>query len=147
MVSDVAKESTIPFIINDYIDIAISLDVDGVHTGQDDISICEQRKLMGPHKIIGRTAHDFEQGFSAQQAGADYVSAGPIWPTPSKPGRDGIGFDYLEKAAKQLTIPYVAIGGVNHANIDQVMKYNPPLVGLIRDYENIPRLIKTYFSN
>ena len=134
-----------PFIINDYLDIALAIDADGIHTGQGEIPIEEQRKLLGPHKLIGRTAHSLEQGIIAQKEGADYVSAGPIWPTPSKPGRDGIGFDYLKKASEALSIPYVAIGGINHDNIEQIMQYNPPLVGMIRDYKHIPEMAAAYF--
>ena len=76
----------------------------------------------------------------AQADGADYVSVGPIWDTPSKPNRAGIGFDYLKEANTQLTIPFVAIGGINTGNIDDILPYSPPLIGLIRDFENIPSL-------
>ena len=72
----------------------------------------------------------------AQQSGADYVSVGPIWETPSKPGRACIGFDYLKKAAK-LDIPYVAIGGINKTNIDSIIKYKPPLIAVIRAYKDV----------
>ena len=61
---------------------------------------------------MGRTSHTLEQGLLAQEQGADYVSVGPIWDTPSKPGRPGIGLDYLKRASTELHIPYVAIGGV-----------------------------------
>lgn len=145
-IKPVAKEHHIPFIINDYLDIALALDLSGVHTGQDDIPIAEQRKLLGPHKLLGRTAHSLEQGLAAEKAGADYVSCGPIWPTPSKPGRDGIGFDYLAAAKTELTVPYVAIGGINRDNVAEVMAFNPPLVGIIRDYKAIPSIQDTYFN-
>ena len=147
IIKPLAEEKKIPFIMNDFLDIALALDLDGLHTGQNEIPIQEQRKLLGPHKIIGRTAHSLEQGKAAEKDGADYVSCGPIWPTPSKPGREGIGFDYLEQAQTQLSVPYVAIGGINHQNIDQVMNYNPPLVGLIRDYEKIPAMTQQFFDS
>jgi thiamine-phosphate pyrophosphorylase len=139
--SKLAKAAGIPFIVNDFLDIAQLVDADGLHTGQDDISIMEQRKLLGSHKIIGRTTHSLEQGVKAEKEGADYVSVGPIWDTPSKPNRPGIGFDYLKVASKELTIPFVAIGGVNMSNIGQVLPFEPPLVGLIRDYESIPDIL------
>ncbi|MBT5856160.1 thiamine phosphate synthase [bacterium] len=135
-----AKDAGIPFIINDYLDIAKSLNADGLHTGQDDIPISDQRQLLGPHKLIGRTTHDLEQGLIAQSDGADYVSVGPIWDTPSKPNRPGIGMDYLQAASTELHIPYVAIGGINHSTIDQVIPLSPPLIGLIRDYDRIPEM-------
>ncbi|MDA1354297.1 MAG: thiamine phosphate synthase, partial [bacterium] len=93
-----------------------------------------------PHKLLGRTTHSLDQGVVAQADGADYVSVGPIWDTPSKPNRAGIGFDYLKEANTQLTIPFVAIGGINTGNIDDILPYSPPLIGLIRDFENIPSL-------
>jgi thiamine-phosphate pyrophosphorylase len=137
-IAPVAKEKGIPFIVNDYLDIALLVDADGLHTGQDDLSVSEQRKIFGEHKIIGRTTHTLEQGLSAEKEGADYVSVGPIWETPSKPGRDGIGFDYLSKAQSQLSIPFVAIGGVNSENLSDLLSFNPPLIGLIRDFDRIP---------
>ncbi|MGE4170496.1 MAG: thiamine phosphate synthase [Candidatus Margulisiibacteriota bacterium] len=130
----------IPLIINDFIDIALLVNADGVHTGQDDLAIGFQRQLLGPHRIIGRTTHSLDQGLQAQAEGADYISVGPIWETPSKPGRAGIGFDYLADASAHLTVPYVAIGGVNRGNIEAVLAHNPPMVGLIRDFEAIPEL-------
>ena len=96
---DIVKNYDTPFIINDFIDIAITVDADGLHTGQDDIALPYLRNIFGPHKILGRTT-TLEQGLKAQEQGADYVSVGPIWETPSKPGRPGIGFDYLKKPMK-----------------------------------------------
>ncbi len=132
-----SKEKGIPFIINDYLDIALLVDADGLHTGQDDVSVSELRSVFGEHKLLGRTTHDFEQGKVAQSQGVDYVSVGPIWETPSKPGRAGIGFDYLSRA-KELDIPFVAIGGINYDLLDKVLSYGPPLIGLIRDFNRIP---------
>jgi thiamine-phosphate pyrophosphorylase len=132
-----AKAAGVPFLVNDFLDIAMQVDADGLHTGQDDIPVNELRSIWGEHKLYGRTTHSLDQGKLAQEQGADYVSVGPIWETPSKPGRDGIGFEYLE-AKSQLNIPVVAIGGVNKSNIELVMKHSPELVGLIRDYENVP---------
>lgn len=132
------KGTSTKFIVNDFLDIALLLDADGLHTGQDDLDIRLLRSLLGDHKVLGRTTHTLEQGVAAQHQGADYVSVGPLWETPSKPGRPGIGFDYLSKASESLTIPYVAIGGIDKTRIEQVMAYSPPLVGLIRDYQQIP---------
>jgi thiamine-phosphate pyrophosphorylase len=140
--SAIPQAATIPLIINDHIDIAIAIDADGLHTGQDDIPIAIQRQLLGPHKIIGRTTHSLNQGLDAQAQGADYVSVGPIYETPSKPNRDGIGLNYLQEAITHLTIPYVAIGGINLKTIDSILYYNPPLIGLIRAHDDIPLLLK-----
>lgn len=136
-----ATVAKIPFIINDDIDIALLVDCDGFHSGQDDLSVTEQRKLLGAHKIIGKTTHDLEQGKIAQAQGADYVSVGPIWETPSKAGRAGIGVDYLRQASTELSIPFVAIGGIDLARFQELLPYSPPLIGLIRDYTNIPEML------
>ncbi len=141
----IAKSYGIPFIVNDYADIALLLDADGFHTGQDDLDITTLRNLFGPHKLLGRTTHTLEQGLEAQAQGADYVSVGPLWETPSKPGRAGIGLSYLEEARAKLSIPYVAIGSISPDTIEQVMRYEPPLVGLIRSYEMVPGILKRYF--
>lgn len=124
-----------PFIINDYLDIAMIVDADGIHTGQDDMSVTELKKLWGEHKLYGRTTHSLEQGKTAEKQGADYASIGPIWETPSKPGRAGIGFDYLSKKS-ELSIPVVAIGGINNSNISEIVAFKPDLVGVIRDYQH-----------
>jgi len=137
----ICKSYQTPFILNDHVDIAIAVDADGVHTGQDDMPISEIRKLFGPHKLIGRTTHTLDQGQQAKKEGADYVSVGPIWETPSKPGRSGIGLDYL-KEAPSLALPYVAIGGINLSNLEKITPFRPPLIGLIRDYKNIPEIKK-----
>ncbi|MCP4051216.1 MAG: thiamine phosphate synthase [bacterium] len=144
-IKKITEKYGVPFIVNDYIDIALYVDADGFHSGQDDISITIQRDITGPHKIIGRTTHNLKQGLKAEEEGADYISVGPLWNTPSKPGREGIGFEYLEQVRSKIKIPYVAIGGINLDRIDQVMKYNPPLIGLIRAYESIEQ-INQYFS-
>ena len=145
IVKSFLKDSDIPFICNDYLDIVQALDLDGLHTGQDDMPIEEQRQLLGPHKIIGRTTSTLTLGKEAEAAGADYVSVGPLWETPSKPGRAAIGFDYLAEA-NQLSIPYVAIGGINKSNVDEVIAYKPPLIAVIRSFEDVPYYMKTLMS-
>ena len=137
-----ARNYAVPFIINDYLDIVLAVDADGLHTGQDDIPVSTLRKLLGPHKLIGRTTHSLTQGLRAQKEGADYVSVGPIWETPSKPGRKGIGLSYLAQAKEQLNIPYVAIGGIDLQTVDALIHLQPPLIGLIRDHLNIPSILK-----
>lgn len=133
------QNSRIPFIINDHIDIALAIRADGLHTGQDDVPLAVQRAILGHQRIIGRTTHDFAQGQKAVTEGADYISVGPIWETPSKPGRAGIGYDYLREVAT-LGIPYVAIGGVSMANIADIATYAPPMIGIIRAHDQIAEI-------
>lgn len=138
-----AEEFQKPLIINDYLDIAQIIDADGIHTGQDDISIADIRKLWSPDKIYGRTTHSLEQGILAREEGASYVSVWPIWATPTKPDREAIGFEYLSRAT-ELGIPFVAIGGVNRENIAQVLPHHPDMIAIVRDYESIPQF-RAYF--
>jgi thiamine-phosphate pyrophosphorylase len=139
-----ARKALVPLIINDYVDIALLCDADGFHSGQDDLDIASIRKLLGPDKIIGRSTQTLQQGLKAQKDGADYVGVGPIFSTPTKPDRSAIGFDYLEQAKSQLTIPYVAIGGINVETMEQIEKFSPPLVAVVRGYQDIPKIMKKY---
>jgi thiamine-phosphate pyrophosphorylase len=136
-----AATPSVPFIINDHIDIALAVDADGLHTGQDDIPISAQRQILGHDKLLGKTTHTLNQGLNAQSEGADYISIGPVWKTPSKPNRDPIGFDYLASAPAHIHIPTVAIGGVNIDTIDQILPHHPTMIGLIRAYHQIPLLL------
>lgn len=136
----IAKQHGIPFIVNDFLDIALIADADGLHIGQDDLEADQLRPLLGANKIIGKTTHSLDQGLVAQAKGADYVSVGPLWETPSKPNREGIGFDYLKAASEKLQIPYVAIGGIDLERAKNIIEYQPPLIGLIRDHDNVPQL-------
>ena len=145
-VSEVSKKHSVPFIVNDYVDIALLVDADGLHTGQDDISVRSLRELMGDEKILGRTTHSLDQGVLAERDGADYVSVGPIYRTPSKPDRDPIGYDYLKKARSSLSIPYVAIGGIDDRSISSVMDCCPPMVGVIRSFDCVPDWIERFYS-
>ena len=141
-----AKLKSTFFIVNDYLDIALLVDAEGLHTGQDDISPSEQRRLLGEHKLIGRTTHSLEQGLAAESQGVDYVSVGPIWDTPSKPNRPGIGLSYLESAQQSLTIPYVAIGGVDDTRVEEIMRFSPPMIGIIRAHDYVAEWTERFFS-
>ncbi|MFA5793509.1 MAG: thiamine phosphate synthase [Candidatus Brocadiia bacterium] len=108
------------FIINDRADLALLSDADGVHLGKDDIAISQARKILGVNRIIGATSHDIKEALSAQRQGADYISVGPFYKTPTKPGLEPNGYGYLGKAVRQLRIPYFLIGGINKGNIGQL---------------------------
>ncbi|MFC1753493.1 thiamine phosphate synthase [Thermoproteota archaeon] len=137
----ILKTTQIPFIVNDYSDIAHHIEADGFHSGQDDLDVNLLREMLGPKMILGRTTHTLKQGLLAQQQGADYVSVGPIYETPSKPGRPAIGYDYLKKAATKLSIPFVAIGGINKSNMSDILEFSPPLIGVVRAYNDIEDML------
>ncbi len=112
----------VPFIVNDHIDIALAVDAEGVHLGQDDLPLREARKLMGPKKIIGISTHALNEALEAQREGADYIGAGPVFETKSKVDVvDPVGLSYIEEVAASISIPFVAIGGIKLHNLNQVL--------------------------
>jgi thiamine-phosphate pyrophosphorylase len=103
------------FIMNDRADIAAIVGADGVHLGQQDLPIAEVRRLLRHGAVIGRSSHDISQARAALNEGADYISVGPIFPTTTK-DRPAVGMAMLQQAAKEITVPIVAVGGINKDN-------------------------------
>ncbi len=119
---ELARQAGIPFIVNDRVDIALAVDADGVHVGQDDMPAPLARKLMGPGKIVGVSVDNLEQALQAEEDGADYVGAGPIFATPTKPdAAPPIGLEGLAEICRRVSIPVVAIGGINERNAAAVI--------------------------
>ncbi len=109
------------FIVNDRVDIALAIDADGVHLGQDDFPVNLARKVMGSEKLIGVSTHSLDQLLSAQKEDCDYIGLGPIYTTDSKPGSRPIGIDYLKEINKSVELPCFAIGGINITNVNNVI--------------------------
>lgn len=120
------------FIVNDRVDLALAVDADGVHLGQDDMPVEWARRMLGQHKIIGRSTHSPEQLESAIAEGADYVGVGPVYETPTKAGRPAAGLDYVRHAAKHCSIPWYAIGGIDTQNIHDVLSAGADRVSVVR---------------
>lgn len=139
------KEYEATFIINDYIDIALLVDADGVHIGQEDLPIKEVRKLLGG-KIIGVSTHNKEQAQKAVEEGADYIGVGPIFSTKTKVDVCApVGFEYLEYVEQNIHIPYVAIGGIKEHNLDEILQRKAKRVCLVTEIvgsKNIQETIK-----
>ncbi|MBN2110535.1 MAG: thiamine phosphate synthase [Methanosarcinaceae archaeon] len=111
------------FLVNDRVDVAMAVDADGVHIGQDDMPISMARKLLGPDKIIGLTVHDVEEAKKAEQSGADYVGLSPIFNTSTKKDAGtGIGPESIRAVKDAICIPVVAIGGINKENCASVVR-------------------------
>jgi thiamine-phosphate pyrophosphorylase len=121
---DAAREFTgtgALFILNDRPDLVEACGADGVHVGQDDATPAEARAAVGPDRIVGRSTHEPAQALAAQaDPDVDYLAIGPVHATPTKPGRPAAGLDYVETAAKTITKPWFAIGGLNKDNVDEV---------------------------
>jgi thiamine-phosphate pyrophosphorylase len=120
------------FIVNDDPWLAQSCDADGVHLGQDDMSVEEAREILGPDTIIGLSTHSKEQLAAAGSSSVDYVSVGPVWETPTKQGRPGVGLGLVEHAAASAPRPFFAIGGIDPSNAAQVVAAGARRLGVVR---------------
>lgn len=122
------------FILNDHIDIALLVDADGVHVGQEDLPVAEVRRLVGPDKIIGLSTHDPEQAKAAVAAGADYIGVGPLFATQTKEDVCApVGLGYLDWVVSHLKLPFVAIGGIKRHNIGEVMGHGAGCCALVSE--------------
>jgi thiamine-phosphate pyrophosphorylase len=117
------KAAGIPFILNDYPDMAAELGADGVHIGQEDGSIYDVRSRIPDGMIIGRSTHSLAQAKQALADGADYIGFGPVFPTPTKAGRPAIGLDDIAEMEREVgsKIPAFCIGGIKPDNLGQVL--------------------------
>ena len=112
------------FIVNDRIDIALAVDADGIHLGQEDMPTKIARKLLGSEKIIGRSTHCLEDIKKAEEEGCDYIGIGSIFPSETKKKLNPIGIDYLRKGLDTTILPAFAIGGINSSNINELNQIN-----------------------
>lgn len=120
------------FIVNDDPYLARACDADGVHVGQDDIAAEEARAILGPDAIIGLSTHSEEQLAASAGEPVDYVSVGPIWETPTKEGRPGVGLGLVSHAATDAPHPFFAIGGIDPSNAEQVVGAGARRLGAVR---------------
>lgn len=121
-----------PFIVNDDPALALELDADGVHVGQEDIAPAAAREILGPDAIVGLSTHSPEQVEAAHNQPVDYISVGPIWETPTKEGRPGTGLELIEHAARVATLPWFAIGGINPSNVEEVVAAGARRICVVR---------------
>ena len=116
----VTKAYSVPFIINDRIDIAQAVEADGVHLGQEDIPIAAARRLLGEDALLGGSVHDLKELKTADDA--DYLGVGTIFPSPTKPDTEAQGLDGLRLIRSRTDRPIVAIGGINDSNVASVIR-------------------------
>lgn len=122
-VKEITQRYKVPLVINDRLDIALAVGADGLHIGQSDLPISVARRLVGDSILIGVSASTVAEAVAAQRAGADYVGAGAVYPTGSKADAGAaIGLDGLAQICAAVSIPVVAIGGVNANNAAAVMQ-------------------------
>lgn len=118
------------FIVNDDAGIAAQVGADGVHVGQEDIPVPAARRVTGG--IVGLSTHSRQQIIAAEPLSPDYIAVGPVFDTPTKPGRPSVGLDLLTFAAEHSAIPWFAIGGIDSNNIDQVVAAGARRIAVVR---------------
>ncbi len=131
-IKELTEGADIPLIINDRLDVALAVDADGVHVGQDDMPAALARQLIGPHKILGVSASTVEEARQAEREGANYVSASPVFTTPTKPDAPPpTGLEGLRAIVEAVNLPVIAIGGIDEKNAAEVMEAGAQGVAVI----------------
>lgn len=136
----ICREAGVPFIVNDHPDVAARIGADGVHLGQDDGSRDDARAIVGANAIVGRSTHSPEQAAAAAVEGFDYIGFGPLFPTPTKLGRPGIGLDDVALVQEELAcrLPVFCIGGIKRSNLDEVLAAGARRAVMVSDLLTAP---------
>ena len=116
-IKPIARQYNVPLLINDRLDIALAVDADGVHVGQEDLPVAVVRRLIGPDKILGATAATVAAAQTAEREGADYIGSGAMFPTLTKPGKQVLPLNMLAQIKQAVQVPVVAIGGITADNL------------------------------
>lgn len=149
---NLCAEHDVLFIMNDYLDLAMAVDADGLHLGQDDLPLRVARQLLPMDKILGGSARTIEQATTAQSEGADYIAVGSMFPTTSKETAVVVGLERLRRIRQAVPLPMVAIGGINQENVAQVLAAGADSVAVINavlgaeDVEEASRQIADKFE-
>lgn len=120
-IKELCKKYHVPFVINDHVNIALSVDADGVHVGQKDMEAGNVRELIGKHKILGVSVQTVEQAILAEKKGADYLGVGAVFHTGSKADAEDISYATLKAICKAVSIPVIAIGGISKENVMELL--------------------------
>jgi len=133
-IRNLTAEAGAIFIVNDHVDLALAVAADGVHLGQDDLPLEAVREITGDGFIIGLSTHSPQQAAEAVERGADYIGVGPIFTTFTKKGVCApVGLEYLDYVAKNIEIPFVAIGGIKESNVGLVRQHGAECVCLVTE--------------
>ena len=111
----------VPLILNDFPELLRDVPAEGAHVGQDDMSVAKARAAAGRPVIIGKSTHSLAQARAAEEEGADYIGFGPLFATPTKPGRPAIGLQDIAAAHAEVKIPIFCIGGIKNENLAEVI--------------------------
>lgn len=139
-------DAKVSFVVNDHVDLAMAVNADGIHVGQDDLPIAEIRRITNNKMFIGLSTHSPEQAKNAIRDGADYIGVGPVFKTYTKKDVcEPVGFEYLDYVVKNINLPFVAIGGIKEDNVGDIVKSGSRCVAMISDIvgaDNIGKKIK-----
>jgi thiamine-phosphate pyrophosphorylase len=124
------------FLLNDRPELAAEADADGVHVGQGDTPVARAREIVGRRRLVGLSTHTEEQVLNA--VGADYIGVGPVYETPTKPGRPAVGLELVRFAARSARVPFFAIGGVGVDNVERVRDAGASRVAVVRALTDSP---------
>ena len=129
----------VPLILNDRPDLVATAGADGVHVGQDDVSVAQARALVGPERIVGLSTHSPAQiDAAASEPEVDYIGVGPVHATPTKPGRPAVGLDLVRYAAAHAATPFFAIGGIDASNAASVRAAGASRIAVVRAITEAP---------
>jgi thiamine-phosphate pyrophosphorylase len=116
------REAGALYVMNDRADLAVVTEADGVHVGQDELSVKEARRIVGPHRLVGVSTHTIEQARQAVLDGADYIGVGPVFPSATKSFTSLAGLELVRQVAAEIALPWFAIGGINAENVGSVLE-------------------------
>jgi thiamine-phosphate pyrophosphorylase len=125
------RAASVTFIVNDRIDLALVVEADGVHLGQEDLPAAVARPLLRPGMLLGVSTHGVAQARAAQAAGADYVAVGAMFPTGTKPDFELVGPDLVRRLRPEIRVPLIAIGGITADNVGRVIEAGADGVAVI----------------
>jgi thiamine-phosphate pyrophosphorylase len=133
-VREACREAGVPFIVNDRPDVALALDADGVHLGQNDLPASVARRILGEDVIVGRSTHAPEEVDRelASTIRLDYIAVGPVAPTPTKPGRPGTGLELVTYASERAELPWFVTGGMSPDTLPAAMEAGARRIVVVR---------------
>lgn len=130
--ADLCRRLGVLFIVNDHPRLALQVGADGVHVGQRDMPVGRAREIVGAELLVGLSTHAPGEVDAAQAGGADYLGVGPVHETPTKPGRPAVGTPLVSYAAEHAGVPFFAIGGIDLANVGEVVCAGASRVCVVR---------------
>jgi thiamine-phosphate pyrophosphorylase len=138
-IREMTRDAGVTFIVNDRVDLALLVDADGLHLGQDDLPPAAVKELVRGKMFIGLSTHSPAQAEAAVKLGVDYIGVGPIFATNTKKDVcDPVGLKYLEYVVKNIKLPFVAIGGIKEHNIAEVYRSGARCIALVTEIVGAP---------